>query len=128
LTNTNSKAKEYYCCKEGEPLPNPINVSFVTAKYQPKIYHNQPLTLPQGECVYCGDFGIITKDHVIPKSKGGKTCLPACQRCNCLKADFLLTDFLHNIRNSIGNCAFLSSEEKIKIAFGIEKVIAIKNC
>jgi 5-methylcytosine-specific restriction endonuclease McrA len=123
LTNTLSKVKEYCCCKEGEPLPNPINTNFVTKKYVPKIYQNTNRTLPEGTCVYCGEYGYVNKDHVIPKSRGGKTCLPSCPRCNVLKANFYLADFLHNIRNNIGNCAFLSENEKIKIAFGIEKVI-----
>ncbi|WP_345268156.1 HNH endonuclease [Nibrella viscosa] len=43
-------------------------------------------------CQYCGTTEDLTLDHVIPKSKGGKTnwdnLLTACKRCNSRKGDF----------------------------------------
>ncbi len=41
-------------------------------------------------CAYCGNFhGKLTIDHIIPKSKGGKTtfenCVSSCKPCNNLK-------------------------------------------
>ncbi len=40
-------------------------------------------------CQYCGSDGPLTFDHVIPKSKGGKTCwenvVAACSSCNIKK-------------------------------------------
>lgn len=45
----------------------------------------------RGECQYCGSQKQLTIDHVIPKSKGGKTSwsnlVTACNRCNILKGD-----------------------------------------
>ena len=45
----------------------------------------------QNECQYCGAKKALTIDHVIPKSKGGKTNLQnlitACHRCNTQKGD-----------------------------------------
>jgi len=45
----------------------------------------------QNECQYCGAKKALTLDHVIPKSKGGKTnwqnLITACHRCNTLKGD-----------------------------------------
>ncbi len=42
-------------------------------------------------CQYCGSAKNLTIDHVIPKSKGGKTSwgnlVTACHRCNTLKGD-----------------------------------------
>ncbi len=42
-------------------------------------------------CLYCGATKNLTIDHVIPKSKGGKTSwnnlATACHRCNTLKGD-----------------------------------------
>ena len=45
-------------------------------------------------CLYCGQkFRAtgLTRDHIIPRSKGGKNiwtnCATACTRCNCFKAD-----------------------------------------
>lgn len=45
----------------------------------------------QNECQYCGAKKTLTIDHVLPKSKGGKTnwqnLITACHRCNTLKGD-----------------------------------------
>ena len=42
-------------------------------------------------CVYCGSPKNLTLDHVIPRSKGGKTTwsnlVTACQPCNTRKGD-----------------------------------------
>lgn len=45
-----------------------------------------------GKCMYCGVTGErLTIDHVIPKSRGGKTswdnCVASCKKCNAVKAD-----------------------------------------
>lgn len=44
-----------------------------------------------GECQYCGSKKHLTIDHIIPKSKGGKTTwsnlITACNRCNVNKGD-----------------------------------------
>lgn len=43
------------------------------------------------ECQYCGSGGDLTFDHVIPRSKGGKTTwenvITACAPCNLRKAN-----------------------------------------
>lgn len=45
------------------------------------------------ECQYCGTAKNLTIDHVIPKSKGGKSdwrnLVTACSRCNSAKGDQL---------------------------------------
>jgi 5-methylcytosine-specific restriction endonuclease McrA len=45
-------------------------------------------------CQYCGDSGNLTLDHLIPKSKGGKTnwtnLVTACKPCNAKKGDYLI--------------------------------------
>lgn len=45
----------------------------------------------QGQCQYCGSTKQLTIDHVIPRSKGGKTSwtnlVTACSRCNVGKGD-----------------------------------------
>ncbi|MCS5490150.1 HNH endonuclease [Algoriphagus limi] len=44
-----------------------------------------------GECQYCGSNRHLTIDHVLPRSKGGKTSwtnlVTACNRCNVNKGD-----------------------------------------
>lgn len=45
----------------------------------------------KGECQYCGSKRHLTIDHIVPKSKGGKTIwtnlVTACIRCNVNKGD-----------------------------------------
>lgn len=45
----------------------------------------------KGECQYCGSKRHLTIDHVVPRSKGGKTSwtnlVTACNRCNVSKGD-----------------------------------------
>lgn len=44
------------------------------------------------QCVYCGSREDLTLDHVMPKSRGGKTSwdnlVAACRKCNARKGDF----------------------------------------
>ncbi|WP_373524289.1 HNH endonuclease [Aquiflexum sp.] len=43
------------------------------------------------ECQYCGSKKQLTIDHILPRSKGGKTnwtnLITACHRCNVIKGD-----------------------------------------
>ncbi len=45
----------------------------------------------KGECQYCGSKKQLTIDHVVPRSKGGKSnwtnLVTACHRCNVIKGD-----------------------------------------
>ena len=43
-------------------------------------------------CYYCGKHG-GTKDHVIPKSKGGTRTVECCGKCNHTKADLSVEEF-----------------------------------
>ena len=53
-----------------------------------------------GICVYCGRTGANTRDHIIPRSKGGtdapENIVECCQECNSAKCDRELADFLNN--------------------------------
>ena len=47
-------------------------------------------------CYYCGASlkgGRRTRDHVVPKSKGGRKTVDACQPCNTRKAAMSLEEF-----------------------------------
>lgn len=53
-----------------------------------------------GRCAYCGKGMTLkdaTRDHVVPKSKGGgnnvKNLLPTCKKCNQMKGDMSLDKF-----------------------------------
>jgi 5-methylcytosine-specific restriction endonuclease McrA len=43
------------------------------------------------QCVYCGSNKVLTIDHVMPRSRGGRNTwtnlVTCCQRCNLRKAD-----------------------------------------
>ena len=43
------------------------------------------------QCAYCGKKTVLTQDHIIPLSKGGKhtkeNVAPACLSCNCKKGN-----------------------------------------
>lgn len=64
-------------------------VKVVRMIYRHKVPFNKRNVLVRDEnrCVYCGDrAGDLTLDHVIPRSKGGKTdfenCVACCKTCN----------------------------------------------
>lgn len=48
-------------------------------------------------CAYCGSAAPVTRDHVVPLSRGGSdfigNILPACLSCNTSKKDRLLVDW-----------------------------------
>lgn len=54
------------------------------------------------ECQYCGSKEDLEIDHIIPLSQGGNNedsnLITACHRCNSLKGDKKLKDFLENNR------------------------------
>lgn len=58
-------------------------------------------------CHYCGLEG-YTVDHVVPRSKGGRStpanCVCACQTCNGLKADRNKEDFLAYVQGLACEC------------------------
>lgn len=74
-------------------------------KYVHQQIHNVPLSRENiykrdnYECVYCGcsNVRILTLDHVIPQSKGGKdtweNLVTACKVCNSEKADLTLEEY-----------------------------------
>ena len=51
------------------------------------------ITLKDGICFYCGKRASMNKDHVIPKSKGGRFIVKTCFECNNLKSNYSLFEF-----------------------------------
>lgn len=74
-------------------------------KYVKQDMHKVPLTRENVykrdnyECVYCGcsNIKVLTLDHVIPQSKGGKdtwdNLVTACRQCNGEKSDLTLEEY-----------------------------------
>ena len=61
---------------------------------------NSILNKTAGHCAYCGcvlNVNNMTRDHVVPKSRGGTSeldnLLPACRACNLQKGDDSLDSF-----------------------------------
>lgn|SRR5690606_3843634 len=75
------------------PYPTVIRLyKYVHRPYKSVVMNRQNIfKRDQGTCQYCGAREHLTLDHVIPKSKGGKShwdnLVTACQRCNSIKGD-----------------------------------------
>lgn len=76
------------------PCPIVIRLyKYVHLPYRGVILSRQNVFKRDGfQCQYCGDSDDLTLDHVIPKSRGGKTnwdnLITACKKCNSKKGDF----------------------------------------
>ncbi len=76
------------------PMPTVIRLHrYVQIPYKGVMLSRQNIFKRDGhQCVYCGLRNDLTLDHVIPKSRGGRTSwdnlVTACRRCNAKKGDF----------------------------------------
>ena len=51
------------------------------------------------KCFYCGELrGKTEADHVVARSKGGVTVIPACRSCNASKNDKPLMVWLRDVK------------------------------
>lgn len=62
-----------------------------------------------------------TKEHIIPKSKGGKRTAPCCHRCNSCRKNLPLKDFL-TIMVSLN---YLGVQERLTIVENIERFMGL---
>ena len=76
------------------PMPSVIRLHrYVNLPYKGVMLTRQNIFKRDGHrCQYCGTAEELTLDHVMPKSRGGKTnwdnLTTACKRCNSRKGDF----------------------------------------
>ncbi len=74
-------------------MPSVIRlVNYVNVPYRGVMLSRQNIfKRDAGTCVYCGTTKDLTLDHVLPRSRGGKTSwtnlVTACKRCNSRKGD-----------------------------------------
>lgn len=69
--------------------------------------------------LFADDGSLITKDHIIPKSKGGKDCVsnmqPMCKACNTEKGNYhpeIKVDYIAALNQRTGNTSFLEQLTK----------------
>ncbi len=73
------------------PLPSIIRLnSYVNVPFRGVVMNrNNIFKRDNNNCVYCGHHKDLTLDHVMPKSRGGKThwenLVTACKKCNSRK-------------------------------------------
>ena len=74
--------KKYDAYRSGEELMRSLDDDEWKTAYEEKI--------PDGICRYCGSRKPLTREHLIPKDKGGSSLshnsIPACQSCNSSKS------------------------------------------
>lgn len=76
------------------PLPSVVRLAhYVSIPYKGVMLTRQNVFKRDSfQCQYCGTEKNLTLDHVVPRSKGGKSTwanlVTACQRCNARKGDY----------------------------------------
>ncbi len=76
------------------PMPSVIQLNrFVTVPYKSVELSRQNIFKRDGfECQYCQTTEQLTLDHIVPRSKGGrsswKNLVTACKTCNARKGDY----------------------------------------
>jgi len=80
------------------PMPSVIRIHhYISVPYRGVVMTRQNIFKRDNyECQYCGVNNDLTLDHVIPRSRGGrsnwKNLVAACKRCNTRKGDFTLQE------------------------------------
>jgi len=75
------------------PMPTVIRLNrYINLPYKGVMMTRQNIFKRDGcSCVYCGTHEDLTLDHVLPKSRGGRTTwdnlTTACKRCNTRKGN-----------------------------------------
>lgn len=75
------------------PMPSVIRLArYISLPYKSVMLSRQNIFKRDGgTCLYCGSKKELTLDHVLPKSRSGKSTwsnlATACKRCNSLKGD-----------------------------------------
>lgn len=88
------KDKKLRSISHSFPFPSVVKIKqYVNIPYKGVVMSRQNIfKRDHGKCQYCGTSKDLTLDHVIPRSKGGKSTwtnlVTACKRCNSLKGDY----------------------------------------
>ncbi|MEQ9466680.1 MAG: HNH endonuclease [Ekhidna sp.] len=93
---TEMKNKKLRSISQTFPFPSVIKVKYyVSIPYKGVVMSRHNIFKRDGgKCQYCGTNKDLTIDHVIPRSKGGKSTwtnlVTACKNCNSRKSDYAL--------------------------------------
>lgn len=89
----NNEALQLRSVDRSYPFPSVIRLSkYVSMPYKGVMLTRQNIFKRDAhECQYCGTSKDLTLDHLIPRSKGGKSVwtnlVTACKRCNARKGN-----------------------------------------
>ena len=87
------KERQLRTITESYPFPSVIKINrYVHIPYKGVVLSRHNIFKRDShECQYCGTSRDLTLDHLIPRSKGGKSSwtnlVTACKRCNAKKGD-----------------------------------------
>lgn len=116
-----------------EPLNKPLKVSFDPNKHFIGRIGSSASFKEGMACCYCErilNIRTFSREHVIPKHKGGKIVMPCCKECNTEKGGLMLHSYIQMLNLSLldfksNTEAYLRLQTKIKnanrIAIEIEK-------
>jgi hypothetical protein len=87
------------------PFPSVIKINrYVNMPYMGVVLTRQNIFRRDGHtCQYCGTHKDLTLDHLVPRSKGGKSTwnnlVTACRRCNARKGDYFIDQIDMKLKN-----------------------------
>lgn len=87
------KERELRSISHAYPFPSVIMINrYINIPYKGVVLSRHNIFKRDGhKCQYCGTNKDLTLDHLIPRSKGGKSSwtnlVTACKRCNAAKGD-----------------------------------------
>jgi len=87
------------------PMPSVIRIhNYITVPYRGVVMTRHNIfKRDKNECQYCGTTKDLTLDHVVPRSRGGrstwKNLVAACKRCNASKGDDTLEESGMKLKN-----------------------------
>lgn len=90
------KDKRLRSISQSFPFPSIVKIKhYINMPYKGVVMSRHNIFKRDGgKCQYCGTSSNLTIDHVIPRSKGGKSTwtnlVTACKRCNSRKSDYSL--------------------------------------
>jgi len=88
-----NKQKKLRSISESFPFPSVVRVkNYINIPHKGVVMSRHNIFKRDNcKCQYCGTSKDLTLDHVVPRSKGGKSTwtnlVTACKKCNSLKGD-----------------------------------------